>query len=197
MAEDPIERLARGLGKLPGVGPKSARRIALDMLTWSTDDVRQLADLLVEIKTNVRECSACFNLAVEDPCPICKDTRRDTSTIMVVDAVANLIAVERTNSYRGVYHVLGGRLSPLDGIGPDDIKISELESRVESGSIREIILANEPTVEGDATAQYICKILGTSGVQITQIARGLAVGSDLSLADQVTLSRALEGRREL
>jgi recombination protein RecR len=167
------------------------------MLTWSTDDVQQLADLLVEVKTNVRECSTCFNLAVEDPCPICVDGRRDDSTIMVVDAVANLIAVERTNSYRGLYHVLGGRLSPLDGIGPDDIKIAELEARVASGSVREIILANEPTVEGDATAQYINQILSTSGVQITQIARGLPVGSDLSLADQVTLSRALEGRREL
>jgi recombination protein RecR len=197
MAEDPIDRLARGLGRLPGVGPKSARRIALDMLTWSTDDVRQLADLLVEVKTNIRECSACFNLAVNDPCPICSDTRRDASTIMVVDAVANLIAVERTNSYRGLYHVLGGRLSPLDGIGPEDLKIDELEARVVAGSIREIILANEPTVEGDATAQYISQILSSTGVHITQIARGLAVGSDLSLADQVTLSRALEGRREL
>jgi recombination protein RecR len=197
MAEDPIDRLARGLGRLPGVGPKSARRIALDMLTWSTDDVRQLADLLVEVKTNIRECSSCFNLAVDDPCPICSDTRRDASTIMVVDAVANLIAVERTNSYRGLYHVLGGRLSPLDGIGPEDLKIDELEARVIAGSIREIILANEPTVEGDATAQYISQILSSTGVQITQIARGLAVGSDLSLADQVTLSRALEGRREL
>jgi recombination protein RecR len=167
------------------------------MLTWSTDDVRQLADLLVEVKTNIRECSSCFNLAVDDPCPICSDTRRDASTIMVVDAVANLIAVERTNSYRGLYHVLGGRLSPLDGIGPEDLKIDELEARVIAGSIREIILANEPTVEGDATAQYISQILSSTGVQITQIARGLAVGSDLSLADQVTLSRALEGRREL
>ena len=197
MAEDPIERLARGLGRLPGVGPKSARRIALDMLTWSTEDVRQLADLLVEVKTNVRECSSCFNLAVNDPCPVCSDDRRDASTIMVVDAVANLIAVERTNSYRGLYHVLGGRLSPLDGIGPEDLKIDELEARVKAGSVREIILANEPTVEGDATAQYISQILSSTGVQITQIARGLAVGSDLSLADQVTLSRALEGRREL
>jgi recombination protein RecR len=197
MAEDPIDRLARGLGRLPGVGPKSARRIALDMLTWSTDEVRQLADLLVEVKTNIRECSFCFNLAMDDPCPICSDTRRDASTIMVVDAVANLIAVERTNSYRGLYHVLGGRLSPLDGIGPEDLKIDELEARVAAGSIREIILANEPTVEGDATAQYISQILSSTGVQITQIARGLAVGSDLSLADQVTLSRALEGRREL
>ncbi len=197
MAEDPIDRLARGLGRLPGVGPKSARRIALDMLTWSTDEVRQLADLLVEVKTNIRECSSCFNLAVDDACPICSDARRDASTIMVVDAVANLIAVERTNSYRGLYHVLGGRLSPLDGIGPDDLKIDELEARVAAGSIREIILANEPTVEGDATAQYISQILSSTGVQMTQIARGLAVGSDLSLADQVTLSRALEGRREL
>lgn len=195
--DDPIDRLAKGLGRFPGVGPKSARRIALDVLTWSTDEVRQLADLLVEIKTNVKPCSTCFNLAAADPCPICTDERRDASTIMVVDAVANLIAVERTNSYRGVYHVLGGRLSPLDGVGPDDLTIAQLEARVAGGSVREIILANEPTVEGDATAQYISQILGSSGVQITQIARGLPVGSDLSLADQVTLSRALEGRREM
>ena len=197
MADDPIDRLARGLGKFPGVGPKSARRIALDMLTWSTDDVRRLADLLVEVKTTVQECSTCYNLALDDPCPICTDARRDNSTLMVVDAVANLIAVERTNSYRGLYHVLGGRLSPLDGIGPDDLKLAELEARVGSGSIREVILANEPTIEGDATAQYIHQILETRGVLITQIARGLPVGSDLALADQVTLSRALEGRREL
>ncbi len=197
MADDTIDRLTKGLGRFPGVGPKSARRIALDLLTWSTDEVRQLADLLVEIKTNVLECSTCFNLAVEDPCRICSDMRRDGSTIMVVDAVANLIAVERTNSYRGVYHVLGGRLSPLDGIGPEDLKIAELEARIASGKAREVILANEPTVEGDATAQYISQALSNSGVQITQIARGLPVGSDLSLADQVTLSRALEGRREL
>jgi len=197
MPEDPIDRLAKGLGRFPGVGPKSARRIALDVLTWSTDEVRQLADLLVEIKTNVKPCSTCFNLAVDDPCPICSDTRRDSATIMVVDAVSNLIAVERTNSYRGLYHVLGGRLSPLDGIGPDDLKIAELETRVASGQIREVILANEPTVEGDATAQYLSQVLSSSGIQITQIARGLPVGSDLSLADQVTLSRALEGRREL
>lgn len=197
MTEDPIERLARGLGKLPGVGPKSARRIALDMLTWSTDEVRRLADLFVEVKTTVKECSTCHNLAVDDPCRICTDVRRDSTMIMVVDTVANLIAVERTNSYRGLYHVLGGRLSPLDGIGPDDLKIEDLESRVASGSFREVILANEPTVEGDATAHYICQVLDGSGVRITQIARGLPVGSDLSLADQVTLSRALEGRREL
>ena len=195
--DDPIDRLAKGLGRFPGIGPKSARRIALDVLTWSTDEVRQLADLLVEIKTNVKECLTCFNLAVEDPCSICTDARRDTSIIMVVDAVANLIAVERTNSYRGVYHVLGGRLSPLDGIGPEDLKIAELETRVAGGEIREVILANEPTVEGDATAQFLSQVLSSSGVQITQIARGLPVGSDLSLADQVTLSRALEGRREL
>lgn len=195
--EDPIDRLAKGLGRFPGIGPKSARRIALDVLTWDTEEVRRLSDLLVEVKTNVKECSTCFNLAVEDPCRICTDARRDASTIMVVDAVANLIAVERTNSYRGVYHVLGGRLSPLDGIGPDDLKIAELEARVAGGEVKEVILANEPTVEGDATAQYLSQVLAGTGVQITQIARGLPVGSDLSLADQVTLSRALEGRREL
>jgi recombination protein RecR len=189
--------LAKGLGRLPGVGPKSARRIALEMLTWETDEVRRLADLMVQVKTTVKTCGTCGNLSVADPCEICTDARRNPSQLMVVDTVANLLAVERTSHFRGLYHVLGGRLSPLEGVGPDDLNLSRLVDRVNVNGITEVILANEPTVEGDATAQYLNQLLSSTSAQVTQIARGLPIGSDLALADQVTLSRALEGRREM
>ena len=194
--DNPIDRLARGLNRLPGVGPKSARRIALEMLTWETDEVRRLADLMVDVKTNVKACRLCGNLGLTDPCSICEDPRRDRTILMVVDTVANLLAVERTAHFRGLYHVLGGRLSPLEGVGPDDLNISTLPGRIAGGEVQEVILANEPTVEGDATAQFLNQLLAGAPVQVTQIARGLPVGSDLALADQVTLSRALEGRRQ-
>ncbi len=197
MASNAIDRLIAGLGRLPGVGEKSARRIALEVLTWDTQDVRLLAELMVEVKTTVGMCSVCFNLTEVDPCPICTDPRRDQSLMMVVDLVGDLMAVERMHSFRGVYHILGGRISPLDGIGPEQLKIDELLVRVSQGGVREVILANGPTVEGDATAQYLRECLRDQHVQVTQIARGLPVGSDLALADQVTLARALEGRREM
>jgi recombination protein RecR len=189
--------LVSGLHRLPGIGEKSARRIALEILTWPDGDVRSLADLLVEVKTRVRPCNVCFNLSELDPCSICSDPRRERSVLMVVDFVGDLLAFERARTHRGVFHVLGGRISPLEGIGPEDLHIEELVKRVESGEIREVILANGPTVEGDATAQYLKYSLNALDVQVTQIARGLPVGSDLSLADQVTLARALEGRREM
>ena len=197
MASEAIDRLVSGLNRLPGVGAKSARRIALDLLTWELDEVKSLARLLVDVKTQVRQCSACFNLTESDPCTICSDPRRDPSMIVVVDYVADLIAFEQMATYRGVYHVLDGRISPLDGIGPEQLKIKQLMDRVAQQDIKEVILANGPTVEGDATAQYLTGQLAGTGVRVTQIARGLPVGSDLSLADQVTLSRALEGRREM
>ena len=195
--DNPIDRLARGLNRLPGVGPKSARRIALEMLTWDTEEVRRLADLMVDVKTTVKACTLCGNLGLSDPCSICEDPRRDRTTLMIVDTVANLLAVERTAHFRGLYHVLGGRLSPLEGVGPDDLTFDTLPGRITNGEVQEVILANEPTVEGDATAQFLNQLLAGAPVQVTQIARGLPVGSDLALADQVTLSRALEGRREL
>ncbi len=195
--DNPIDRLARGLNRLPGVGPKSARRIALEMLTWDTEEVRRLADLMVDVKTTVKACTLCGNLGLSDPCSICEDPRRDRTILMIVDTVANLLAVERTAHFRGLYHVLGGRLSPLEGVGPDDLNIDTLPGRITNGEVQEVILANEPTVEGDATAQFLNQLLSGAPVQVTQIARGLPVGSDLALADQVTLSRALEGRREL
>ena len=196
MASEAIERLVAGLNRLPGVGAKSARRIALDMLTWETDAVRVLAELMIDVKTRVRRCSICFNLTEVEPCSVCTDTRRDRSQVMVLDFIGDLLAVERTGLYRGLYHVLDGRISPLDGIGPEDLNIQQLLGRVREGEIKEVILGNGPTVEGDATAQYLSQCLVPFDVSVTQIARGLPVGSDLALADQVTLSRALEGRRE-
>ncbi|MDA0747212.1 MAG: recombination mediator RecR [bacterium] len=197
MAVNAIDRLVNGLGRLPGIGQKSARRIALEVLTWETEEVRSLAELLVEVKTQIKACSQCFNLAEVDPCPICADGRRDRAVLMVVDFVGDLLAVERMHMYRGLYHILGGRISPLDGIGPEDLHVKELVARLQSGEVGEVILANGPTVEGDATAQYLRHLLNPLSVKVTQIARGLPVGSDLALADQVTLARALEGRREI
>lgn len=196
MATDAINRLVSALNRLPGVGAKSARRIALDMLTWETDAVRELSEIMVDVKTRVKRCSVCFNLTEGDPCEVCTNPRRDATQVMVVDYVGDLLAVERTGLYRGHYHVLDGRISPLDGIAAEDLNIQELLDRVRQGTIQEVILANGPTVEGDATAQYLAQCLVPLKVKTTQVARGLPVGSDLALADQVTLSRALEGRRE-
>ena len=197
MASNAIDRLIGGLNRLPGIGAKSARRIALDILTWDTEEVRELADLMVEVKTRVQPCSICFNLTEHDPCAVCADSRRNRSLLMVVDFVGDLLAVESAHIYRGLYHIMGGRISPLDGVGPEDLHIRELLERLKQGEIREVILANGPTMEGDATAQYLVQCLDPLDVQVSQIARGLPVGSDLALADQVTLMRALEGRREL
>ncbi len=197
MTSNAIDRLIAGLNRLPGIGAKSARRIALEMLTWDTEEVTALAKMMVEVKTAVRRCSVCFNLTESDPCPICSDPRRDRSLLMVVDYVADLLAIEQTSTNRGVYHVLDGRISPLDGIGPEDLHIQELLERLKQNEIKEVVLANGPTVEGDATAQYLGQCLEPLNIKVTQIARGLPVGSDLTLADQVTLARALEGRREL
>jgi len=196
MGSEAIEKLIVALNRLPGVGARTARRLALEMLTWDRDEVRELADLMVDGKTRVRRCSICFNLTEVEPCSVCSDTRRDRSSVMVVDFIGDLLAFERTGLYRGLYHVLDGRISPLDGIGPEDLNIAQLLQRLRQGEIREVILANGPTVEGDATAQYLSQCLAPFEVSVTQIARGLPVGSDLALADQVTLSRALEGRRE-
>ncbi|MBT3606353.1 MAG: recombination protein RecR [Candidatus Latescibacteria bacterium] len=196
MATDAINRLVAALNRLPGIGAKSARRIALDMLTWDTDAVRELSEVMIDVKTRVKRCSICFNLTEGDPCEVCTHPRRDASQVMVVDYVGDLLAVERTGLYRGHYHVLDGRISPLDGISPEDLNIQGLLDRVRQGVIQEVILANGPTVEGDATAQYLAQCLVPLKVKTTQVARGLPVGSDLALADQVTLSRALEGRRE-
>jgi recombination protein RecR len=197
LASEAIGRLISGLNRLPGIGAKSARRIALDLLTWDLEQVKALARMLVEVKTQVRQCSVCYNLTEVDPCAICADVRRDRSVIVVVDYVADLLAFEQMAAFRGTYHVLDGRISPLDGVGPEDLHVNELLERAAKDEVKEVILANGPTVEGDATAQYLSNQLAGMNLRVTQIARGLPVGSDLSLADQVTLSRALEGRREM
>jgi recombination protein RecR len=192
-----IARLIEALERLPGIGPKTAQRLAFHLLKQPAASVRDLADALVEIKTRVVHCSACFNFTDQDPCRICGDPGRDAGLLCVVEEPNDLVAMERTGEYRGRYHVLLGALSPLDGIGPDEIKVRELLARVEGNHIREIILATNPNVEGDATALYLSKLLRPLGLRVTRIARGLPVGGDLEYADEVTLSRALEGRREM
>jgi recombination protein RecR len=192
-----VARLIEALERLPGIGPKTAQRLAFHLLKQPAASVRDLADALVEIKTHVVHCSSCFNVTDQDPCRICGDPGRDAGLLCVVEEPNDLMAMERTGEYRGRYHVLLGALSPLDGIGPDEIKVRELLVRVEGNHVREVILATNPNVEGDATALYLSKLLRPLGLRVTRIARGLPVGGDLEYADEVTLSRALEGRREM
>ena len=192
-----VARLIEALERLPGIGPKTAQRLAFHLLKQPAANVRDLAEALVDVKTRVVYCSVCFNVTDLDPCRICGDPGRDAEVLCVVEEPNDLMAMERTGEYRGRYHVLLGALSPLDGIGPDEIKVRELLARVEANHIREIILATNPNVEGDATALYLSKLLRPLGLRVTRIARGLPVGGDLEYADEVTLSRALEGRREM
>jgi recombination protein RecR len=192
-----VSRLIEALQRLPGVGPKTAQRLAYHVLKRPTAEVQGLADALLEVKTRVVHCSHCFNVTDENPCRICGDPRRDPALLCVVEEPNDLLAMERTGEYRGRYHVLLGALSPLDGIGPDELKVRELLERLEGEGVHEVILATNPNVEGDATALYLSKLLRPLGLRVTRIARGLPVGGDLEYADEVTLSRALEGRREM
>ena len=192
-----VARLIEALQRLPGIGPKTAQRLAFHLLKQPTAAVHDLADALVDVKARVVHCSRCFNVTDQDPCGICDDPARDASLLCVVEEPNDLVAMERTGEYRGRYHVLLGALSPLDGIGPDELKVRELLARVEANNIREVILATNPNVEGDATALYLAKLLRPLGMHVTRIARGLPVGGDLEYADEVTLSRALEGRRDI
>ena len=194
---EPVARLIDALQRLPGIGPKTAQRLTFYMLKRPPDEVRELGDALLAVKEKITYCRACFNVTDEDPCRICTDPRRDDHVICVVEEPNDLLAMERTGEYRGRYHVLLGALSPLDGIGPDDLKIRELLGRLEGRETTEVILATNPNVEGEATALYLAKLLRPLAVRITRIARGLPVGGDLEYADQVTLSKALEGRREI
>jgi len=189
-----VEQLVEQFAQLPGIGRKTAHRLALYVLKMGRDDVVTLAKALVNVKDKVRYCSICSNITESDPCAICSSAKRDRSTICVVEEPNDVLAIERTNEYRGLYHVLGGALSPLDGIGPDDLRIKELLQRTGGQEISEIILALNPNVEGEATTLYLSKLLKPLGAKITRIARGLPVGSDLEYADEATLSRALEGR---
>ena len=192
-----VARLIEALQRLPGIGPKTAQRLAFHVLKQPTAEVQALAEALIEVKTKIVYCSRCYNVADEDPCGICADTRRDAALLCVVEEPNDLLAMERIGEYRGRYHVLLGALSPLDGIGPDELKVRELLGRLEREPVSEVILATNPNVEGDATALYLAKLLRPLGVRVTRIARGLPVGGDLEYADEVTLSRALEGRREM
>jgi recombination protein RecR len=189
-----VEQLAEQFAQLPGIGRKTAHRLALYVLKMSRDEVVTLAKALVNVKDKVRYCSVCSNITESDPCAICSNTKRERSFICVVEEPHDVIAIERTHEFKGLYHVLGGALSPLDGIGPDDLKIKELLQRLSNANIEEVILALNPNVEGEATTLYLSRLLKPLGMKITRIARGLPVGSDLEFADEATLSRALEGR---
>jgi recombination protein RecR len=194
---EPVARLIEALQRLPGIGPKTAQRLTFFLLKRPADEVRELSESLMAVKERIVACQSCFNVTDEDPCRICADPRRDGRVLCVVEEPNDLLAMERTGEFRGRYHVLLGALSPLDGIGPDDIKVRELLARLDAGGVAEVILATNPNVEGEATAIYLAKLLRPLGVKVTRIARGLPVGGDLEYADQVTLSKALEGRREI
>jgi len=194
---EPFARLIEALQRLPGIGPKTAQRLTFFLLKRPIDEVRELSEALIAVKERIVYCRSCFNVTDEDPCHICADPARDDRVMCVVEEPNDLLAMERTGEFRGRYHVLLGALSPLDGIGPEDLKVRELLTRLEQGATAEVILATNPNVEGEATAIYLAKLLRPLGVRITRIARGLPVGGDLEYADQVTLSKALEGRREI
>jgi recombination protein RecR len=195
--EGVVQDLIDELGRLPGVGPKSAQRIAFHVLAADPSDVRRLAAVLVEVKDTVKFCSTCGNVAQETQCRICLDPRRDLSVLCVVEEPKDIVAIERTREYRGRYHVLGGAISPIDGIGPDDLRIRELMARLADDTVTEIILATDPNTEGEATASYLARLLKPMGLTVTRLASGLPVGGDLEYADEVTLGRAFEGRRLL
>jgi len=197
MYEGVVQDLIDELGRLPGVGPKSAQRIAFHLLQADPVDVRRLAQVLVEVKERVKFCSICGNVAEEETCRICRDPRRDGSLICVVEESKDVVAVERTREFRGRYHVLGGAISPIDGIGPDDLRIRELMTRLADGAVTELILATDPNLEGEATATYLARLVKPLGLRVTRLASGLPVGGDLEYADEVTLGRAFEGRRTI
>jgi recombination protein RecR len=193
----PLEHLIESLRKLPGIGAKSAQRLAFHILRASREEAQALAAALLEVKEALSLCSTCFNITDTDPCVICGDAARDRTAICVVEEPNNLIAVERSSQYRGLYHVLHGSLSPLRGIAPDDLKIGPLLERLRDGSVSEVILATNPNVEGEATAVYLARLLKPLGLRVTRIGLGLPVGSELEYADEVTVGKALEGRRDV
>lgn len=192
-----MQDLIDELGRLPGVGPKSAQRIAFHMLQQDAVDVQRLVDALTQVKAKVRFCTICFNIAESEQCRICADPRRDLTSICVVEEPKDVVAIERTREFRGRYHVLGGAISPIDGIGPDDLTFRELMTRLASNEVQEIIIATDPNLEGEATASYLARFLKGMDIKVTRLASGLPVGGDLEYADEVTLGRAFEGRRLL
>ena len=192
-----IEKLIESFEKLPSIGNKTAARLAFYMLDRPQEEVDEFVNSIINAKKNLKYCSKCFNISDTDPCSICSNEKRDHSVICVVEDVKDVVAMERTHEFKGIYHVLHGSISPINGIGPDDIKIKELLSRLMEGNVKEIILATNPKVEGEATAMYISKLVKPLGVKATRIAHGIPVGGDLEYTDEITLSKALEGRREL
>jgi recombination protein RecR len=195
--EGVVQDLIDELGRLPGVGPKSAQRIAFHLLQADEVDVKRLVDALTEVKDKVRFCETCGNVAEAVQCKICADSRRDPTSICVVEEPKDVVAIERTREFRGRYHVLGGAISPIEGVGPDDLRIKELMTRLASGEVTEIIIATDPNLEGEATASYLARLMRPMGLRVTRLASGLPVGGDLEYADEVTLGRAFEGRRLL
>lgn len=194
---EPIAKLIESFSRLPGIGPKTAARLAFYVLRMKEEDVIDFAKALVNVKRNLSYCSICCNITDTDPCRICSDKSRDVSAICVVQEPKDLVAMERTREFRGQYHVLNGAISPMDGMGPDDIRIAELVRRLGDEQVQELILATNPNIEGEATAMYLSRLVKPFGIRVTRIAHGLPVGGDLEYADEVTISKALEGRREL
>ena len=197
MYEGIIQDLIDELGRLPGIGPKSAQRIAFHIVQSERVDIARLVEVLQLVKERVKFCSQCFNVAEEEECRICRDPRRENSTICVVEESKDVVAIERTREFRGKYHVLGGAISPIDGIGPEQLRIRELLTRLSDSSITEVIIATDPNLEGEATATYLARTIKPLGIKISRLASGLPVGGDLEYADEVTLGRAFEGRRSL
>jgi recombination protein RecR len=194
---EPLQAAIEELSKLPGIGKKTAQRLALFLLKGENENVANLLKALHELKTKLRLCARCFNISEEELCPICQSAKRDDSVICVVEEASDVIAIEKSNEYYGIYHVIGGVLSPLSGIGPDTLKIKELLKRFESENIKEIILALNPDTEGETTALYLAKLIKPLGIKVTRIARGLPIGGDLEFADEATIGRAVSGRIEL
>ncbi|MCX8052808.1 MAG: recombination mediator RecR [Armatimonadetes bacterium] len=196
----PLARLVAEFEKLPGIGPKSAQRLAFHVLRISEEEARLLAEAVINVKEQIRLCPICYNFTDQERCEICVDTRRDQSVICVVAEPRDVVAMEKTNEFRGLYHVLGGVISPMDGVGPESLRIRELMNRVSEGQIKEVILATNPTIEGDTTAMYIARLMKEAfgnGLRVTRIAHGMPVGSDMDYADQATLIQALQWRREM
>lgn len=192
-----IEKLIESFEKLPSIGHKTAQRLAFYMLDISKEEAEEFVQSIIDAKNNLHFCSKCFNISDTDPCEICSNSKRDENVICVVEDVRDVVAMERTHEYNGLYHVLHGTISPMNGVGPDDIKIKELLKRLMDGKVKEVILATNPRVEGEATAMYISKLLKPMGIKVTRIARGIPIGGDLEYTDEVTLAKALEGRSEI
>lgn len=194
---EPVAKLIEELGRLPGIGPKTAQRLAFYILDLPEERAKSLAEAIAEVKSRTKYCSVCCNITAQDPCEICSDLNRDHSVISVVEEPKDLVALEKTREYKGLYHVLHGAISPMDGIGPDQLRIKELLERLKSKEVKEVILVTNPNIEGEATAMYLARLIAPLGILVTRIAHGLPVGGDLEYADEITLLKALEGRRKV